>query len=743
MTNLGSMLSKENIQDIYPLSPMQAGMFFYSNYKKNSTAYMEQIAYRLKGYFDPVKVDECFNILIRRYDILRTVFVQKGDNETLQVVLKDRKYPIYYKDVTNEESKEDILNEFKIKDRNTRYDLGKDVMMRLALFKLADYEYEFVWSNHHILMDGWCRGILISEFYHFYNSNQTPKASSLPNPVQYRDFIIWLMNQDKNEAASYWNKYLKDYCSSVSVPYTKNFNQKCEHYEHGLHDKLLSKSTSEKLRHLATSNQVTLNTIIQLAWGIVLSKVNNVSDVLFGTVVSGRPPEVQGIESMVGLFINTIPVRIKLKYEGTVSETLEESHQSSPSSKKLEFLSLAEIQSNSQLKSNLINHIVVFENYPLVDEIENLPVQDQTVEIIKIEAVEQTSYNFNLIILPKSNQIKIQVGYNKNYYHDEFIQYIVNTLLKILNCFLEDISMTVGTVIDRAFEMPSKDYSLNPGFVYTLKDKYEYPFDDVFPSLDKDYDVRQFFVLNDQLQKQNWGVEGKIFATASDLTIDDLTTSPSVEMLIDTGVVGYSLPEDNIFAAGAYHDMIQIKGKKVFLDVVRDLFSEHFPDVDVLLALSGSKNEFYLITRQVEDISVEKIEKKLHTILPIYMWPKKIFLTDEMPVLRNKVLTNQVFEQLIGSSTDHVSMEPGITKILSFWRDILEIDNIGIDDNFFDLGGNSIKIMHLYGLISSTYPKTINVADLYDSPTVRKQWGSISNYLTKDVSTQNIDVIDF
>lgn len=183
------MLIKENIKNIYTLSPMQEGMYFHSFYDSSSPAYFEQTSYRLHGDLNIPFIEKSLNDLFKRYDILRTVFVQKGDKGILQVVLKERNVDFSYEDISAGEDKEAYLIKYREGDRKKSFDLGRDVLMRVSVFQLARCEYEFTWSFHHILMDGWCVGILISEFfdiYHSYLENRPPPiGAGCPLPHLY------------------------------------------------------------------------------------------------------------------------------------------------------------------------------------------------------------------------------------------------------------------------------------------------------------------------------------------------------------------------------------------------------------------------------------------------------------------------------------------------------------------------------------------------------------------------------
>ena len=301
------------VEDIYPLSPMQEGILFYVLYNKNTTAYFYQLSYRIHGELDVPVVRKCIDHLVDRYQVLRTMFIYDGSERPMQVVLKERHVDVSYQDlreITVEEDKGKIINDFKENDRRCSFDLSQDVLMRLSILYTDEDEYEFIWSFHHILMDGWCIGILISDFLETYNGFLENRAPELPTPTPYRIYIEWLEEQNKESSKSYWKKYLEGYTRPTGIPQKKRSAGNEKTYHGGSVSTVITREKTDQLKRLAGINQVTLNTIVQTAWGILLGKYSNRMDVVFGSTVSGRPPELDGVEAMVGLFINTIPSSI-------------------------------------------------------------------------------------------------------------------------------------------------------------------------------------------------------------------------------------------------------------------------------------------------------------------------------------------------------------------------------------------------------------------------------------------------
>ncbi|MCK4257390.1 MAG: amino acid adenylation domain-containing protein, partial [Halanaerobiales bacterium] len=437
------MNKKPKILKIYPLSPMQEGMLFYSLLNKDSSAYFEQMAITIQGDLNLELFEKSFATLVKRYDILRTIFVHEKVEKPRQVVLSERNAEIYFEDISDmaKEEKEQFIEDFKAKDRKKVFNLLKDLLMRISVLKVDDEIYKVVWSHHHILMDGWCMGIIINEFNQIYTNLLNNQPLSLSPAVSYKTYIDWLEKQNQKEALAYWKKYLVDYDEQVSIP--KYVKHEQGDYIAGEITFTINKDITKRLMNLANSNFVTINTVFQTIWGILLQKYNNSSDVVFGSVVSGRPSGIQGIETMVGLFINTIPVRVNCFEEESFANLLKEVQKLALESGRYDYSPLADIQANSILKQNLFDHIVVFENYPISKMIENEnSAQDVPFSITGIDVFEQTNYNFNVIIRALE-ELNISLRYNAATYGTELVEKIEGHLIQIMKSVLSNENVLI------------------------------------------------------------------------------------------------------------------------------------------------------------------------------------------------------------------------------------------------------------------------------------------------------------
>ncbi|OOM73736.1 gramicidin S synthase 2 [Clostridium puniceum] len=436
--DLNKMLSSEkDIEKIHSLAPMQEGMLYNLILDKKSHAYFEQSVFTLEGTLRVEVLNKVFNTLIEKYEVLRTAFFYGDISKPKQAVLSKREMLINYEDITTlaDSKQEEYIENFKRQDRDKGFDLTNDCLIRISVIKTKDNRYKLIYSFHHIIMDGWCIGIIMRDIVSLYKAFcEGEKNIVIDETVPYSNYLEWLDKQDKAEALEYWKVYLSGYEQESVIP---KLNNKLTGFNNGEDSIVLDDILTSEFRKLSEKNNITLNSLIQTAWAVLLQKYNNTNDVVFGSVISGRPSEIEGIETMMGLFINAVPVRVKGDDNTEFKELAKKLNNDFIEANTYGYCSLAEVQSLTTMKNKLINHVVVYENYPIDKKNMNSGMDKKSeIDMIDFKTFEQTNYDLQLLIIP-SDKLSIKIQYNSNIYSKETIRAIKNNLYNILNCIID------------------------------------------------------------------------------------------------------------------------------------------------------------------------------------------------------------------------------------------------------------------------------------------------------------------
>lgn len=364
-------MSSKNIEAAYPLAPMQQGMLFHTIYAPESGMYFEQLLYTVEQKLDVSAFLRAWQRVVDRHPILRTAFVWDNIEKPVQVVGKSVHLPheeYDWRGLSKQEQQEkleallqaDLLQGFK---------LSKAPLMRLFLLQLEEQVYPVVWSFHHLLLDGWSLSLVLKEVFAFYQAFRQGRDLHLESSRPYRDYIAWLQQQDLAAAETFWRKVLAGVRTptplGVDKVVTNNPEEMIKYDDQQIH---LSTTATTALTSFARQHQLTVNTVVQGTWAILLSRYSGLEDVVFGTTVSGRPATLAGVESMVGLFINTLPVRVQVSPQADVLSILKQLQAHLLEMRSFEYSPLVQVQGWSEVPRGvpLFDSLVVFENY-LVD----------------------------------------------------------------------------------------------------------------------------------------------------------------------------------------------------------------------------------------------------------------------------------------------------------------------------------------------------------------------------------------
>ncbi|MFP5288963.1 MAG: amino acid adenylation domain-containing protein, partial [Thermoanaerobaculia bacterium] len=372
------------IEDLYPLSPLQEGLLFHSLYREGDDPYFEQLTATLEGPLDAPAFAAAWQRTVDRHTALRTGFLWQEVDRPLQLVRSRAELPWSVVDWRGEAGWQELLAADRARGFDLS-DLGRPPLMRLTLVRRSEDRHRLIWSFHHLVFDGWCLPVILAEVFAAY---QDPGVRLLPARPS-RDYIAWLAQRDETEAEHHWRETLRGFAEPTSIPFDRaaGAGDACE--------RSLSLPLPEQRL------QVTLNTLVQGAWALLLSRYSGAADVVFGAVVSGRPPELPGVESIVGLFINTVPVRAAIPEDGPASAWLSRLQSEQLGLRQHQWTPLSRVQALSEVPAGepLFSSLLAFENYPVDPSV----LQLGELRIVDAALGERTNYPLTLTVVARGD----------------------------------------------------------------------------------------------------------------------------------------------------------------------------------------------------------------------------------------------------------------------------------------------------------------------------------------------------
>jgi amino acid adenylation domain-containing protein/non-ribosomal peptide synthase protein (TIGR01720 family) len=436
------------IEDVYPLAPTQFGMLFHHLYAGGRPFY-ELASWTLRGHLDVAAFRLTWERILERHPALRSSYIWEGVPEPLQVVSRRVELPWQEEDwrgVAHAEQQRRLEQDL-LAERDRGLDLSRAPCMRLRLIRLEDDRYQFTWSWHHIVLDGWSMTTITRQGLALYDALRRGREAPPESHRPYRDYIVWLQRQDRAAAEAFWRRMLAGYAApprlaferppSGSPPLPARF--------HGTSLRLRP-AAAAALRALARHRQLTLNTLFQAAWTLSLARYSGQSDVVFGVTSSGRPADLDGVELMVGLFLLTLPLRVRVEAHSRVLPWLHELQRRQIEQRQYEYCSLLEVRSWSEVSSEvpLFASYLVFQNFPEVTS-----EQWHSEELVVESARGFAGANEPLLVMVRpAREPEIRVSFDSDRFDELGIRRMVGQLEVLLealaagtDCCLADLPL--------------------------------------------------------------------------------------------------------------------------------------------------------------------------------------------------------------------------------------------------------------------------------------------------------------
>ncbi len=433
-------MKSSNIKDVYSLTPSQEGIYAQYFQSKETKTYQLQSLCRIKKETDLEKISKSVELLSDRHEVLKSAFtVLKSTGAIKQVILENRKpeFTVLEQGMPFSQEK---LQEIVEEDLNTALDLQKDSLFKVTIIDFEDERY-MLFHSHHIILDGWCLPVIISDLQRYYSALENNKTveeirqeikKEAEESTSYAQYANWIKKQDTEALTEYWKNLLAD--SEITHIYGKEKKDNAKNERIITFKTQISEEITKKIESFAKENKVTANSVFECAFGIALQKYSGSEDVVFDKVISGRSIPLKNIENTVGLFINTVPVRMQTEGNTTLTEALKETQKQTIAANVNGILPLGEIYKQTNIEANSIDSLFVFENYYTGDgsEIANGALKP---EVVSFE--EQTEFNLTVTIMKDNDGYSIRTSYVEEIYTKAEANSFTNGYISILESALD------------------------------------------------------------------------------------------------------------------------------------------------------------------------------------------------------------------------------------------------------------------------------------------------------------------
>jgi amino acid adenylation domain-containing protein len=437
-----------NVEDIYLMSPMQQGILFHCLCEPGTGMYCLVLSCQLEAALDVRALRRAWKDVVQRHAVLRTGFLWEELGRPMQVVRKSVELPWREEDWRGYDKSEQEAKwrNLILEERNQGFDFKEAPMLRLSLIRTAEESYYFIWNSHHIVLDGWCLQIVMEEAFALYAAYTQGQKPQLKSPRPYRDYIAWLQKQDEKKAEAFWREELKGFTGATRLGIERKREIWAEgEEEYGKLEAFLGRDYTEKLEETARRQQVTPSAIVQSAWAIVLSRYSGENDVVFGATASGRSGGGGAFENTVGLFINTLPVRVQLRADESASALQARVQQRQACGLDYEYSSLLKVQEWSDIPrgTTLFENIIVFENYPV-----NAAMQEWSAPSLKVTSVasiEINNYPLAIVVRPGA-ELTFSCHYSRRLYDQQDVERLLGRLRVALEQIVHDPEVCISDI---------------------------------------------------------------------------------------------------------------------------------------------------------------------------------------------------------------------------------------------------------------------------------------------------------
>jgi amino acid adenylation domain-containing protein/non-ribosomal peptide synthase protein (TIGR01720 family) len=751
------------IEDLYPLSPLQKSLLFHLLSTPGTTVGFEQKVLTVRGDLELEAFRQTWNRVMDRHAILRTSFSMSSVEETLQVVHRQARISLDQHDwrSLSEAECQLRLQEYLQADREQGFDLAKAPLMRVASIRVSDEIHHIVWSYSHLLLDAWCRTLVVREVFALYGALCGSGEIRLPHSPPYRDYIAWLQRQDREEAEEFWRRYLEGFTSPTQlwIEHSAKTGTGADRSSSSAVSVSWTLPATEALQAFSRRHQITLGTLIQGAWAILLGHFSGDQDVVYGLTVSGRPAELPDAESMLGMFVNNLPVRAQMPGEAPAVSWLQQLQDEIAEVRQYEWCSLDQLREWSAvpLSQRLFETLVLFQNYPL-DEL-GPDGSPSGLTVLAYQGRLETSYPLTFVASAMAT-LKLEIHYATRLFDSS----TASRLVENLQALLIDLSknperplsaLSLFTEAERQqvlVEWASRSLeSMVPAVLAPLFDDWIRR----YPELsDRMHRPAVVYLLDRTLRPVPPGVPGEIFVSWGDRAggrsegekeiaerwVPDPFTPSSGACLFRTGSLARFLSDGRLEILGRVDRWEVFHGSRIHLGIIEATL-RRYPGLGeaAVRRVETKSGEAILVAYTVPEPGAAPTSNELRAFLqarlprrwvpPVFLSLSHLPLTPEGEVDSTALPTPEVRH---GHEALVAPRDPLEQMLVQIWEDLFGIHPLGIRDDFFELGGHSLLALGLLSSLPSHFGRNLSLATLLGASTVEK----LADVLRQDVESR-------
>ncbi len=724
-------MNEVKIADILPLSPLQAGLLFHHDFDETAgDVYTVQLSVGLEGRLDRPALWAAAEAQLQRHANLRAAFRYRQHDEPVQVVPTRVSVPHSEADLSAlpDDLGQAELNRLAEEHRARRFDLRRAPALRFALVKLAPQRHRLLFTCHHILLDGWSMPLLVQELLALYRARvrgrQIPDGAGLPAVTPYREYLKWLTSRDQEAAEKEWRRALEGVQEpTYLIPGGRAFGRPKEIW------RTLPADLTARLNHMARSRGVTLNTVVQGAWAIVLGRLTRRHDVVFGATVSGRPPELSGSETMIGLLMNTVPVRVRLQPAESRADALTRLQSEQSALLDHQHLGLSKIQRLTEA-GELFDTLLVFQNFPLHPE----HADDGTVlRITDVTSLDATHYPVSLVVVP-GDELYLRLTYRSDVVVPGGAPRLLDRMARVLEALAHHPNRPVGGIDVLS---SGERHQLLAEWNDAAHVRAPVP-PGTSPPIGRSIPGARAYVLDPRFELLPAGVAGELYLAGTGLARGYLNRpaltaerfvpdpfGPSGSRMYGTGDLARWRGDGQLEYLGRVDHQVKIRGFRIELPEVESAITSHAAVAAAVVVARENKPAdrhlvAYVAAQPGHSLETEALQRHLASVLPEYMVPSVVVWLDTLPTTAHGKVDREALPPPTtgGTAGGRPPRTPQERALCAAVADVLNVAQVGVDDNFFGLGGNSLSAARLVSRIRAEPGISLSIRDLYESPTV-------------------------